>query len=140
MAILQCVPFSGYVPLRRGRLISATWRRTPSTDFQGITFSAELSLEMIHTHVMSVVVIHGVTGIPHHRPSATSVFSHSTYHSAAHTACVMPSVDSIRHESHAAARDVFQPLPTQRRLILVYHWDTINGLVNYGLAEFKIRK
>ena len=25
----------------------------------------------------------------------------------------MPSVDSIRRESHAAARDVFQPLPTQ---------------------------
>ena len=102
MGILQCVSFSGYVPLRRGRLISATWRRTPSRDFQGITFSAELSLEMIHTHVMSVVVIHGVTGIPHHRPSATSVFSHSTYHSAAHTAYVMPSVDSIRRESHAA--------------------------------------
>ena len=101
---------------------------------------------------MSVVVIHGVTGIPHHRHSAkrlsqiavissfgdhlrlaTSVFNHSPYHSAAHTACVMPSVDSIRRESHVAARDVFQPLPTQRRLILVYHWDTINGLVNYVL-------
>ena len=26
----------------------------------------------------------------------------------------MPSVDSIRRESHAAARDVLQPLPTQR--------------------------
>ena len=46
----------------------------------------------------------------------TSFFNHSTHHSIVHSACVMMSTDSICRESHAAARDVLQPLPTQRAL------------------------
>ena len=39
---------------------------------------------------------------------------HSTRHLVAYTACVMPSVDSIRRESHAATQDVFQPVLTPK--------------------------
>ena len=63
-----------------------------------------------------------IFGIP--RRFATSVFNHSTYHSIVRTACVMLSTDSIRRESHAAARDVLQPLPTQRNLYSTYR--TVN--------------
>ena len=39
---------------------------------------------------------------------------HSTRHLVAYTACVMPSFDSIRRESHAATQDVFQPVLTPK--------------------------
>ena len=73
-----------------------------------------------------------MTDIPHHRPSApnfsqiallsclkvhyriaSNVYAHSTCYLVVFTACVMPSVDIIRRESHAATQDVFQPLLTQ---------------------------
>ena len=50
---------------------------------------------------------------------AASVYTYLTWHSIAHTACVMPSVDSIRRESHAATQDVFQPVMTQ--YVLLFH-------------------
>ena len=73
-----------------------------------------------------------VTDILHHRPAATnfsqlavlscfkvccritrSVYKHSHCHLVVYTACVMPSVDSIRRESHADTQDIFQPPTSQ---------------------------
>ena len=52
---------------------------------------------------------------------ATSFFNHSTCHYIVHTACVMLSTDNICRESHAAARDILQPLPTQNRSGAFFH-------------------
>ena len=83
-------------------------------------------------HGPTVPVQQSMTDILHHRPSspnlsqlavlsclkvhyriASNVYTHSTCYLVVFTACVMPSVDSIRRESHAATQDVFQPLLTQ---------------------------
>ena len=80
-------------------------------------------------HGPAVPVHRSVTDIPHHRPPASnfselavlsclkvhcriasSVYTHLTRHLVIYTACVMPPVDSIRRESHAATQDVFQPV------------------------------
>ena len=110
--------------------------------------NAAVVQEAIHAYVSVVGVHHSVTGIPHYRPSAklisqiavfssfgvrwriaTRVFNHSTYHSIVHTACVMLSTDSIRRESHAASRDVLQPLPTQRKIDYIY-WNFATNAVD----------
>ena len=80
-------------------------------------------------HGPTVPVHRSVTDIPHHRPPApnlselavlsclkvhyriaSSVHTLLTCYLVVFTACVMPSVDSIRCESHAATQDVFQPV------------------------------
>ena len=90
-------------------------------------------------HGPAVPVHRSVTDIPHHRPPApsfselavlsclkvhcriaSSVYTHLTRHLVVYTACVMPPVDSIRRESHAAMQDVFQPVLTPTSC-LVYH-------------------
>ena len=44
---------------------------------------------------------------------ASNVYAHSTCNLVVFTASVMPPVDSIRRESHAATQDVFQQVLTQ---------------------------
>ena len=82
-------------------------------------------------HGPAVPVHRSVTDIPHHCPPApnfaelavlsclkvhcrisSSVYTHLTRHLVVYTACVMPPVDSICRESHAATQDVFQPVLT----------------------------
>ena len=45
--------------------------------------------------------------------NARSVYKHSHCHLVVYTACVMPSVDSIRRESHTDTQDVVQPPTSQ---------------------------
>ena len=98
-----------------------------------------------------VVPVHqSVTDIPHHRPPApnfselavvsclkihcriaSSVYMHSTRHLVAYTACVMPSVDSIRRESHAATQDVFQPVLTPKHSSLLHS----NSEISYSVID-----